>query len=92
MGEERGVGGVEVRVPPRRRGFTVAGWIAGLAIASLVGFLATNRWTPDESAVLLDDLPVIENLDVYSEADSVEFLEELRASGLLDEEMTDVEP
>ena len=43
----------------------------------------------DDSQPLLDDLPVIQNLDAYTDIDSIEFLEELRSSGLLEEETDD---
>lgn len=75
-----------------RRGVALATWVAGLTLASIVGFLGTNRWMADESQPLLDDLPVIEKLDVYTDIDSVEFLEELHSSGILAEETDNDSP
>ena len=75
-----------------RKGSVLAGWVAGLTLASIVGFLTTNRWMADDSQPLLDDLPVIQNLDAYTDIDSIEFLEELRSSGLLEEETDDDSP
>jgi len=72
-----------------RRGVVVAGWVAGLAVASAVGFLITTRWIPDESAALIRDFPVIRDLDTYTEVDNVEFLKELQESGLFDETPSD---
>jgi len=72
-----------------RRGVVVAGWVAGLAMASAVGFLITSRWIPDKSAALIRDFPVIRELDTYTEIDNVEFLRELQESGLFDETTSD---
>lgn len=68
-----------------RRGVVVAGWVAGLAAASVIGFLVTARWIPDRSAALIRDFPVIQDLDTYTEVGNVEFLQELKDSGLFDE-------
>jgi len=62
-----------------RRGAILAGWAAGLALAAVGGFFAANRAIPSESRMLVDELPVIENLDVYANAGSIEFLRELQA-------------
>jgi hypothetical protein len=40
---------------------------------------------PDESDPLIRELSFIENLDTYSEVQSLEFLEELTKSGTFDE-------
>jgi len=69
-----------------RRGAAFAVWAAGLVLAAGFGFLATNRWVPNESDRLVRDLPLIENLDLYTEVDNVEFLKELQQSGLFDDE------
>jgi anti-sigma factor RsiW len=60
-----------------RRGTIVATWVAGLALAAVVGFVITNRMIPNPSDELLRNLPVIEKLDLYSNVESVEFLREL---------------
>ncbi len=69
-----------------RRGAALAVGAAGLVLAAGLGFLATNRWVPNESDRLVRDLPLIENLDLYTEIDNVEFLKELQQSGLFDDE------
>jgi len=60
-----------------RRGTIVATWVAGLALAAVVGFVITNRMIPNPSDELLRNLPVIEKLDLYSNVESIEFLREL---------------
>ena len=61
----------------RRR---LARWLGGLAVtaaASAAGF-ATAWWIADApNRQLIEDLPVIENVDLYRHADSVEFLQAL---------------
>jgi anti-sigma factor RsiW len=61
-----------------RRGGVLAMWAALLVVCGLVGFQATNRWIPNDSEQLLDDYPIIENLDKYSEVGSIEFLRVLK--------------
>lgn len=81
---------VEVRVSLTEKAWFIkgkkaligAGWLAGIALSAVVGFAITNQLVPSEPRQLVDNLPVIERLDLYSEVGSVEFLQELRRSGL----------
>lgn len=58
--------------PPRRSGWIV--WGGGLAVAAAIGFFAL--WLrPGENELLLRDLPVIQDLDAYERAGSIEFLQ-----------------
>jgi anti-sigma factor RsiW len=76
-----------------RRGLVVVACVVGLAAFAVVGFLATNAWIPNESEMLVDELPVIENLDVYREIGDVRFLEELQTRGyLVDDPEPDANP
>jgi len=66
----------------------------GVGGAILVGAAVASFWLvswilvrPNEQ--LVRDLPVIENIDLYRVADSVEFLHQLDESGLFDEEVED---
>lgn len=68
-----------------RRGAIVAGWIAALSLAAIGGFLLTNRWVGTEGDQLVRDLPVVENLDAYTEAGSLTFLAKLRDSRVLED-------
>jgi anti-sigma factor RsiW len=61
-----------------RQGVIVAGWLGGLALSGLLGFMITNQFIPNETRKLVDDLPVIENLHKYVEVDNINFLEQLR--------------
>jgi anti-sigma factor RsiW len=67
---------------PLRRGGIVAAWVAGLAVAAVVGFFVTNRLIPDPSEELLRNLPLIEKLDLYSNVESIDFLRELDKRGV----------
>jgi anti-sigma factor RsiW len=58
-----------------RRRFALAA--GGLLAASLAGFLIVWGLTPDANQALLEDLPVLENLEAYQEIDDLEFLREL---------------
>ncbi|MFH1302824.1 MAG: hypothetical protein ABIK07_17310 [Planctomycetota bacterium] len=68
-----------------RRAAIFGGWMLGLAGSIFLGYLMTNQWLPDESEPLLEEFSFIENLDNYSEVQSLEFLEELRKSGTFNE-------
>lgn len=65
-----------------RKALIGAGWLAGIGLAAVVGFAITNHFVPSEARQLVDNLPVVERLDLYSEVGNVEFLQELRRSGL----------
>lgn len=75
-----------------RRGSILAAWTAALVACAYAGFLATNRWVPNESEKLLDDYDIIVNLDQYQEIGSVEFLQALKANRTLTETHNDSTP
>ena len=52
----------------------------------LAGVVAGRTLWPDPNVPLLRDLPVIENFDLYHQADDVEFLRQLDRAGLFAEE------
>ncbi|WP_417386780.1 anti-sigma factor family protein [Gimesia sp.] len=84
--EEQKRGGLSRKSKERlRRAGIAAGWTLGLACSVMLGYLLTNQWVPDESDPLLEEFSFIENLDTYSEVQSLEFLEELKKSGTFDE-------
>ena len=60
-------------------------WVVCLILAGWIGFQITNRWTPNPTDEVLQDLPVIQNLHQYREIGDVEFLKQLKQSGLFDE-------
>ena len=68
-----------------RRGAIVAGWATALALSAVIGFFTANRWIPVESDQLIEYYPVIENLEIYSEVNDVEFLKALQGSDLFHE-------
>ncbi|QDT66589.1 anti-sigma factor family protein [Calycomorphotria hydatis] len=68
----------------RRVGITTI-WLASAAAAAVIGFMLTSEWLPSPHGRLLEDLPIVEDLDLYSEIGSVEFLQALEASKVLDE-------
>ena len=63
-----------------RRAGTMAAWAASLVVCGVVGFQATRNWVPDETAPLLDDFDIIQNLDDYSEIGDIAFLKSLQAN------------
>ncbi len=69
----------------------IAYWGIGLIVAASLGFLATNEWVSDDTDALLDELPIVKNVNKYSEIGSVDFLEELGSSGLFDEDLQNPE-
>lgn len=69
-----------------RRGAILACWVVGLSLAGATGYFAANRMGHDEDARLIRELPVIENLDAYSEVTSIEDVREMAKHGDFDEE------
>ena len=67
------------------RTLAVSGWLLALGLCSVIGFQITRHWIPDPNEELLQELPVIENLDHYREIREIEFLMELKRSSLFDE-------
>jgi hypothetical protein len=71
---------------PRRRRRRFLAVVVGLLAAVLAGFFAVALLWPNADRQLLEDLPVLENLDLYRQIDAVEFLDLLRSldkTGLL---------
>lgn len=60
----------------RRRGRWLIG-IAGTAAAALLGFALVRFGWPDPNRRLVEDLPVLEHLDEYSQVQDIEFLRQL---------------
>ncbi len=56
------------------------GWTVALIIASVAGFAITNHIIERPEDVLVEELPLMKNLDRYEEVQSVEFLNQLTAS------------
>ncbi len=68
-----------------RKVAVAGGWMVGLACSIFLGYVITNQWLPDESEPLLKELSFIENIDTYSEVQSLDFLEKLQQSGTFNE-------
>ncbi len=68
------VGRDQAEAPRRRRRRRLIG-AAGVLAAGLAGFLAIALLWPNANERLIEELPVLENLDQYRQIDGVEFLE-----------------
>lgn len=69
-----------------RRAALLVAWGTAICLAASVGFQITNRLIPDDSRMLVEELPIIEGLDSYREVGDVEFLEQLRLKHVFQEE------
>lgn len=58
-------------------------WSLAMLGSTLAGFGLTRFWAERPTDVLLDHYPVIENIDAYNEAGSIEFLDALQADAKL---------
>ncbi len=67
-----------------RRGAVATIWLTAIAASAVIGLLATWQWYPNPYRDLLEELPVVKQLDVYSEVESVEFLQALQREGLFE--------
>lgn len=70
-----------------KRGLLVLAATVALMAVIAASYLGGHRWIITDSDLLLRDLPVIEQLDVYSDVHSVEFLQRLANDGQLIDEM-----
>lgn len=77
---------------PKRRVLWPILLAAGLAVAAAVGFgLGRIAW-PDPNQQLLEDLPLVEHLDAYQQAGSIEFLRKLDSSHVFSDSEAAHEP
>jgi len=84
---EEEVDQLQSEMPRRRRRWLIAS--GSLLAAGLAGFLVVALALPDPNRQLLEDLPVLENLDQYRHVDDIEFLRELNRENLFVEEPAD---
>jgi len=63
------------------------GWSFAVFLAACCGFAITHQWVPQQEDLLLEELPLIQNLDQYSEIGSVQFLEALASQKQLLEDI-----
>ena len=78
----------QAELPRRRR----RQWLVGsssLLAAGVAGFLAVTLFWPNPDKQLLNDLPVLENLDQYRQIGDIEFLQLLHREGLFAEDIAD---
>jgi hypothetical protein len=61
-----------------RRGGVLTLWAALLVACGYFGFRTTNHFIPNDAEQFLDEYPIIENFDKYSEVGSIEFLRVLK--------------
>jgi anti-sigma factor RsiW len=85
----------ELRPDPRdswwyratRQGGAIAVWAAALIGAAAVGYLTTSRWVRTPADELVEQLPLIEQLDLYTEVGNIEFLQRLSTQEALLQEL-----
>lgn len=67
-----------------KMGSVLAVWCAVLGLSGWLGLQITTRWVPNEHEQILNDLPVLQNFDAYQEVETIDFLEQLKKSGLFE--------
>lgn len=65
----------------------LTGWTLALVVASVIGFWLTNQFVERPDDAMVEELPLIQNLDRYEEVQSVEFLNLLTTDEKLLNEM-----
>jgi anti-sigma factor RsiW len=73
----------------RRRRAAVIGSAAAVLAAALAGFGAVYWTSTRSNRELVRDLPVIENMEYYRHAESLEYLRRLDQVGLFEDEVSD---
>jgi anti-sigma factor RsiW len=77
-----------LEIPRRRRRNSLLG-AGAIAAALAFGFILGVKIWPNRNRQLLEDLPVVENFERYRNVESLDFLRQLEASKLFDEEASD---
>ncbi len=71
----------------KRRQRTVwVGSVLSLLVLAVASYFGVSAWLNRPNDQLLSDLPVIEDIELYRVADSVEFLTQLQEAGVFSEE------
>ncbi|HIA18364.1 MAG TPA: hypothetical protein EYN70_02900 [Planctomycetaceae bacterium] len=76
----------------RRKTWRHVIWVIGLLSATAAawgGFLLVSQFNNRDNQELLRDLPLVQEIDIYDPIESMEFLKQLEASGVFDEELDD---
>lgn len=66
-----------------RRTLALATGLFGLLLALLIGFRSGEQWQPPRTKVLIDNLPAVENLELYRELGNTDFLRRLHENEVL---------
>ena len=61
-----------------------------VAVAAVIGYVVVAMNPRSTNNQLLNDLPVIQNVDFYLYADNIEFLRQLQEEGLFDDDVDNV--
>jgi anti-sigma factor RsiW len=67
-------------------------WVIGLLGATAAawgGFALISQFNDRDNQALLKDLPLVQEIDIYDPIESLDFLKQLEASGVFDEELDD---
>jgi anti-sigma factor RsiW len=70
----------------------IAGWVVGLVLSVLLGVLIGGRFSRDDSARLVEEFPVVKDLDIYTEIGSIEYLQKLETDGVLNDNQQTQQP
>lgn len=83
--------GIQQEMQGQRRQRASRWGLAAVAIvgAAAFGFLAVTQFLQRPERQFLQDLPVIENVDVYQYVEDIEFLRQLDREGLFSDEVDD---
>jgi anti-sigma factor RsiW len=70
----------------RRRKLAWIGGVSAALLAGIAGFVYTNWSLSEPNRRLVEDLPILQHLDAYRHAESIEFLRMLEREGLFKDE------
>ena len=76
----------------RRKTWRNVIWVIGLLGATAAawgGFLLISQFNDRHNQALLKDLPLVQEIDIYDPIESLDFLKQLEASGVFNEELDD---
>ncbi|HEY4261441.1 MAG TPA: hypothetical protein VGM98_14835, partial [Schlesneria sp.] len=77
--------------PLKRVGVAVV-WLVALGLSGWFGYQITNVWIANPSQQLLANLPIVQKIDQYKEAESIDFLDKLQKSRLFEDSTAESAP
>lgn len=65
-------------IPKIQKAVGIAAFALGLCLVSWSGYMLTQRWIENDADGLIENLPVVENLELFQDIENIDLLEDLK--------------